>query len=71
MEAPSVDGPGLAPAVRPLESYLEQAVARGASNLHFGPSPVGDRSLVVRMRVDGLLHTLEPLPVTCGLAHLG
>ncbi len=71
MEAPSVDGPGLAPTVRLLESYLEPAVARGASDLHFKPSPTGGHSLVVRMRVDGILHTLEPPPAACELAHLG
>lgn len=50
---------GGAPAVRLLDSYLSEAVAAEASDLHFEPAGA---ALRVRMRVDGHLRDLEAPP---------
>jgi len=62
VDAPSATKDSLAPTVRLFEAYLDCAVTRGASDLHFEPAFPDGRSLLVRMRVDGILHTLEPPP---------
>jgi type IV pilus assembly protein PilB len=53
------DGFSDAPLVKLVNSILIQAAEDGASDVHF--DPVGD-SLVVRMRVDGILHEMQRLP---------
>ena len=64
-------GSETSPAMRALDHYLDRAVERGASDLHFEPSlaPASDgargregAALRVRMRVDGKLRDLEPPP---------
>jgi type II secretory ATPase GspE/PulE/Tfp pilus assembly ATPase PilB-like protein len=45
--------------VRVLDRYLKAADAARASDLHLEPCPTGLR---VRVRVDGMLHELEPPP---------
>ena len=52
-----------APVVRYLDGALEQAVGQRASDLHFEQK--ADRC-VVRMRVDGALRDLDPLPAAFG-----
>ena len=42
-----------------LDRLLRLARSRGASDLHLEPAPDG---LSVRLRIDGVLHDLEPLP---------
>jgi type IV pilus assembly protein PilB len=53
------DGISDAPLVRLVNSIILQAAEDGASDVHF--NPLSD-SLVVRMRVDGLLHEMQRLP---------
>jgi len=53
------DGISEAPLVRLVNSIILQAAEDGASDLHF--HPVGD-ALIVRMRVDGILHEMQRLP---------
>jgi type IV pilus assembly protein PilB len=53
------DGISDAPLVRLVNSIILQAAEDGASDLHF--DPLAD-SLVVRMRVDGMLHEMQRLP---------
>ena len=47
------------PAARLFAATLEQAVARGASDIHIEPSERGWR---IRLRVDGLLHEMPCVP---------
>jgi type IV pilus assembly protein PilB len=53
------DGISDAPLVRLVNSIIVQAAEDGASDVHFDPSA---DALVVRMRVDGILHELQRLP---------
>ncbi len=53
------DGISDAPLVRLVNSIILQAADDGASDLHF--DPIGD-ALVVRMRIDGILHEVQRLP---------
>jgi type IV pilus assembly protein PilB len=53
------DGISDAPLVRLVNSIILQAAEDGASDLHF--DPIGD-ALVVRMRIDGILHEVQRLP---------
>jgi type IV pilus assembly protein PilB len=53
------DGISDAPLVRLVNSIILQAAEDAASDLHF--DPLGD-ALVVRMRVDGILHEMQRLP---------
>lgn len=53
------DGISDAPLVRLVNSIILQAAEDGASDLHFDPLP---DSLVVRMRIDGILHEMQRLP---------
>jgi type IV pilus assembly protein PilB len=53
------DGISDAPLVRLVNSIVVQAAEDGASDVHFDPS---SDALVVRMRVDGILHELQRLP---------
>ncbi|MEA2787024.1 MAG: type pilus assembly protein PilB [Candidatus Eremiobacteraeota bacterium] len=53
------DRDGEAPAVRAVEHVLAQAIAAHASDVHIEPSAAGGR---VRLRVDGILRELEPIP---------
>jgi general secretion pathway protein E len=52
---------GGSPAVRRLSALLAEAVASGASDVHFEPDRDGLR---IRIRVDGQLRDLEPPPVS-------
>ncbi len=53
-----LDGTSEAPVIRLVNALLAEAVARGASDIHIEPY---ERRLLVRFRVDGVLHTvLEP-----------
>lgn len=47
-----------APTIRLVNSFLEFALSRGASDIHLEPR---ERELAVRMRIDGILH--EPFTV--------
>lgn len=49
-----------APAVRAVEATLRRAVALRASDIHIEPTADGGR---VRLRIDGLLRTVDTLPV--------
>jgi type IV pilus assembly protein PilB len=53
------DGVSDAPLVRLVNSILFQAAEDGASDVHFEPQ---DDALVVRTRVDGVLHVVERIP---------
>jgi type IV pilus assembly protein PilB len=53
------DGISDAPLVRLVNSIIVQAAEDGASDVHF--DPVAD-ALIVRMRVDGILHEMQRLP---------
>ena len=48
-----------APTVRLVNSVIERAVAEHASDIHMEPREGG---LVVRMRIDGMLHTILTIP---------
>jgi type IV pilus assembly protein PilB len=50
---------GDAPAVRAVDLVLARAVAAHASDIHVEPAAGGGR---VRLRVDGILRELEPIP---------
>jgi type IV pilus assembly protein PilB len=53
------DGVSDAPLVRLVNSIVLQAAEDGASDLHFDPQ---EDSLVVRLRVDGVLHEVQRIP---------
>jgi type IV pilus assembly protein PilB len=53
------DGVSDAPLVRLVNSIILQAAEDGASDIHFDPQ---DDALVVRSRVDGVLHELQRIP---------
>ena len=53
------DGVSDAPLVRLVNSIILQAAEDGASDVHFDPQ---DDSLVVRLRVDGVLHEVQRIP---------
>jgi type IV pilus assembly protein PilB len=53
------DGVSDAPLVRLVNSIILQAAEDGASDLHFEPQ---DDVLVVRLRIDGVLHEVQRIP---------
>jgi type IV pilus assembly protein PilB len=53
------DGVSDAPLVRLVNSIILQAAEDGASDLHFDPQ---EDALVVRLRVDGVLHEVQRIP---------
>jgi type IV pilus assembly protein PilB len=53
------DGVSDAPLVRLVNSIILQAAEDGASDVHFDPQ---DDALVVRLRVDGVLHEVQRIP---------
>ena len=53
------DGISDAPLVRLVNSIIFQAAEDGASDLHFDPQ---EDALVVRLRVDGVLHEVQRIP---------
>ena len=53
------DGVSDAPLVRLVNSILIQAAEDGASDVHFEPQ---EDALVVRFRVDGVLHEVQQIP---------
>src|SRR5206468_3526402 len=53
------DGISDAPLVRLVNSVIFQAAEDGASDIHFEPQP---DSLVVRVRIDGVLHEMQRIP---------
>ena len=53
------DGVSDAPLVRLVNSILFQAAEDGASDVHFEPQ---EDSLVVRFRIDGVLHEMQRIP---------
>jgi type IV pilus assembly protein PilB len=59
------DGVSDAPLVRLVNSIILQAAEDGASDLHFDPQ---DDSLVVRLRVDGVLHEVQRIPKRLAVA---
>jgi type IV pilus assembly protein PilB len=59
------DGVSDAPLVRLVNSIILQAAEDGASDLHFDPQ---DDSLVVRLRVDGVLHEVQRIPKRLAIA---
>lgn len=48
-----------APTIRLVNSILERAIAENASDIHLEPREEG---MVVRMRIDGILHTILNVP---------
>ena len=48
-----------APAIRLVNSVLERAVSENASDIHFEPR---EEDMVVRMRIDGVLHQMLTIP---------
>ncbi len=48
-----------APTIRLVNSFLERAIAENASDIHLEPREEG---LAVRMRIDGILHTILNVP---------
>ena len=59
------DGVSDAPLVRLVNSIILQAAEDGASDLHFNAQ---DDSLVVRLRVDGVLHEVQRIPKRLAVA---
>ncbi len=59
MEMINLAGNGSSDPVVLLDGYLDQAVERGATDLHFEPFT---EALAVRIRLDGLLHTIGKIP---------
>ncbi len=59
------DGVSDAPLVRLVNSIILQAAEDGASDLHFDPQ---DDALVVRLRVDGVLHEVQRIPKRLAVA---
>jgi type IV pilus assembly protein PilB len=53
------DGVSDAPLVRLVNSIILQAAEDGASDVHFDPQ---DDALVVRLRIDGVLHEVQRIP---------
>src|SRR5918912_345224 len=53
------DGVSDAPLVRLVNSVIFQAAEDGASDIHFEPQ---EDSLVVRLRIDGVLHEVQRIP---------
>ena len=58
------DGISDAPLVRLVNSLIFQAAEDGASDIHFEPQ---DDALVVRYRIDGVLHVAERIPLSARL----
>jgi type IV pilus assembly protein PilB len=58
-ELDAEDGVSDAPIVRLVNSIILQAAEDGASDVHFEPQ---SDSLVVRLRVDGVLHEVQRIP---------
>jgi type IV pilus assembly protein PilB len=59
------DGVSDAPLVRLVNSIILQAAEDGASDLHFDPQ---EDALVVRLRVDGVLHEVQRIPKRLAIA---
>jgi type IV pilus assembly protein PilB len=59
------DGVSDAPLVRLVNSIILQAAEDGASDLHFDAQ---DDALVVRLRVDGVLHEVQRIPKRLAMA---
>lgn len=55
-------------AVRLVDDLIGLAVDRRASDIHFEPT---DSAMVVRLRVDGLLHDVERVPIAVGPTVIG
>jgi len=53
------EDPQSAPTIRLVNSILERAIAENASDIHLEPREEG---MVVRMRIDGILHTILNVP---------
>jgi len=53
------DDSSVAPAIRLVNSIIERAIEVGASDVHLEPHEAG---MVVRMRIDGVLHTTLEVP---------
>ena len=63
-EAPPVediteDGPGDAPAIKLANQIIANAIAEGASDIHFTPQP---DVMVVRARIDGVMRKVAEVP---------
>jgi type IV pilus assembly protein PilB len=59
------DGVSDAPLVRLVNSIILQAAEDGASDVHFDPQ---EEALVVRLRVDGVLHEVQRIPKRLAVA---
>ena len=59
------DGVSDAPLVRLVNSIILQAAEEGASDVHFDPQ---EDALVVRLRVDGVLHEVQRIPKRLAVA---
>jgi type IV pilus assembly protein PilB len=59
------DGVSDAPLVRLVNSIILQAAEDGASDVHFDPQ---EDALVVRLRVDGVLHEVQRIPKRLSVA---
>jgi type IV pilus assembly protein PilB len=59
------DGVSDAPLVRLVNSIILQAAEDGASDLHFNAQ---DDSLIVRLRIDGVLHEVQRIPKRLAVA---
>jgi general secretion pathway protein E len=60
-EIPEVDDAYQTPALKHLNLMLQQAARSRASDIHIEP---GEDSLHVRLRIDGVLQEVAPLPLT-------
>ena len=56
-----IDEENSGPARQYYANIFQEAVSRGASDVHFEISPDG-RAMLVRMRVDGVMHELATVP---------
>ena len=59
LESEAEDGASEAPPIKLVNSVILQAASEGASDVHFLPH---GESLIVRLRVDGILHEVERIP---------
>ena len=55
----SKDDPNAAPVIRLVNKIFANAIKKGASDIHITPQK---NSLMVRIRIDGVMHTLHKVP---------
>lgn len=54
-----------------VDDLLDRALACGASDVHFEPTDDPETGLLVRVRLDGVLHDFETLPISVAESVIG